>query len=388
MADFSEGFGVDGGSGMGPVPLHHASHCPPPRDGEERGQFGRGWIPASRDIGIPGEGAASTFREREGDGPRFFPSDLPETDLPHTAWDADRRVRFLHHLADKGDVRAACGRVGMSRTSAYLLRRRDAAFARAWQAALVQARRHVEEVLATRALDGVQEAVWFRGELVGTRRRYDSRLLLAHLARLDHMAGEDGAGEGGAEADRFNEMLALVAGERADEALRDAGAAADALPLAREDYLNASVEPAYIDANEAWIDTVEGMDTAFEEAHGFSPDDEEECAAHPSVEAPDYPPVPTREGVRAVHAARWDDWQSRACARVDRALFGPASGEAPMEFKSLEGLPGKGRAVAALDRVNRVNLPRPVDGGARFGKSLVESGAVSGTLWQARCYRV
>ncbi|WP_232495994.1 hypothetical protein [Novosphingobium kaempferiae] len=272
----------------------------------------------------------------------------------------------------------------MSRTSAYLLRRRDAAFARAWQAALVQARRHVEEVLATRALDGVEEAVWFRGELVGTRRRYDSRLLLAHLARLDYMAGEDGAGEDGGEADRFNEMLALVAGERADEALREAGAAADALPLAREDYLTESVEPAYIDANEAWIDAVEGMDAAFEEAHGFSPDDEEELAAHPAVEAPDYPPVPTREGVRAVHAARWDDWQSRACARVDRALFGPASAEAPMEFKSLEGRPGRGRAVAALDRVNRVNLSRPVDGGARFGKTFVGSG----TLWQARCYRV
>ncbi|MFD1958902.1 hypothetical protein ACFSHP_07045 [Novosphingobium panipatense] len=95
----------------------------------------------------------------------------------------------------------------MSRTSAYLLRRRDAAFAAGWEAALVLARRHVEEVLATRALDGVEEAVWFRGELVGSRRRYDTRLLLAHLARLDRVAEETADHAG-----RFDEALALVAG--------------------------------------------------------------------------------------------------------------------------------------------------------------------------------
>lgn len=40
-------------------------------------------------------------------------------------------------------------------------------------------------MLVTRALDGVEVPVWFRGEKVGTRRLYDTRLLLAHLGRLD-----------------------------------------------------------------------------------------------------------------------------------------------------------------------------------------------------------
>ncbi|QPC97764.1 hypothetical protein [Qipengyuania soli] len=43
-------------------------------------------------------------------------------------------------------------------------------------------------MLADRALNGVEEAVFYHGEEVARRRRYDSRLLLAHLARLDRMA--------------------------------------------------------------------------------------------------------------------------------------------------------------------------------------------------------
>ncbi|MFD2135663.1 hypothetical protein ACFSLT_11410 [Novosphingobium resinovorum] len=184
MTDFSSSFGVDGGAGIGLCP---STLCPSTilrprmrlrirlvRLPLPAGRIGSasvrtGWVPASRDIGIPGEqagassasGATERVREREGDGPRIVSSPSPY--VSHTAWDADRKVRFLDQLSQKGDVRAACAFVGMSRTSAYLLRRRDAVFADAWTAALVLARRHVEEVLATRALDGVEEAVWFRG---------------------------------------------------------------------------------------------------------------------------------------------------------------------------------------------------------------------------------
>ena len=52
---------------------------------------------------------------------------------------------------------------------------------------MLVAREQAEEVLATRAIDGVEEEVWYHGEVVATRRRYDSRLLLAHLARLDRL---------------------------------------------------------------------------------------------------------------------------------------------------------------------------------------------------------
>ncbi|WP_152524712.1 hypothetical protein, partial [Novosphingobium lindaniclasticum] len=179
-------------------------------------------------------GAAEKVGEREGDGPRTSPSspssplngpdepfhDPDRLEPQHGApgedagWSPARKVRFLHHLAEKGDVRAAASRVGLTRQSAYLLRRRDAAFAQGWEAALGLARRHVEAVLATRALDGVEEPVFYHGEQVAVRRRYDARLLLAHLARLDRAAASEGVADLAA---RFDEVLAVVSGAAPDE---------------------------------------------------------------------------------------------------------------------------------------------------------------------------
>ncbi|MCJ2178868.1 hypothetical protein [Novosphingobium album (ex Hu et al. 2023)] len=292
------------------------------------------------------------------------------TFVSHHAWDADRKVRFLHHLAEKGDVRAACARVGMSRQSAYLLRRRDGGFAQGWQAALVLARRHAEEVLATRALDGIEEAVWFRGELVGKKRRYDTRLLLAHLARLDRAAEEAGPCE-----DRFDELLAMVAGERPeahfaeeggdadadaqdadarvleeDRALEDWGGAHDPLPLppGRAAWVLSSAEPAFIAANTAWDEAAEAVERAYEEAHGFAPHEEDRPEHLPD---PVYPPVPLYAPFREASAARWDGWQGCAFGRVDAAMTGEGD-DAPLEYKSLTGP----APVFPLDCVNRVNL--------------------------------
>jgi hypothetical protein len=55
-------------------------------------------------------------------------------------WTPERRERFLEFLSAGLDVRRACKRVGMSRQAAYTLRRREPAFARAWDGALRSAR--------------------------------------------------------------------------------------------------------------------------------------------------------------------------------------------------------------------------------------------------------
>src|SRR6478735_909291 len=114
----------------------------------------------------------------------------PDPAIRRRGWSPERKLRFLERLAQCGNVRAACAAVGMTREAAYLLRRRDALFGRGWSAALVLARECSAEALGDRALDGVEEAIWHRGEQVGSRRRYDSRLLLAHLARLDRLVEE------------------------------------------------------------------------------------------------------------------------------------------------------------------------------------------------------
>ena len=121
---------------------------------------------------------------------------LPATiDIPaESPAEAERRlftrpvqVAFLEALATSGAVRSAAASAGVSYRTAYRERRSSPAFRRAWDAALLAARAMSEDVLACRAIEGVEEEVWYHGEVVATRRRYDARLLLAHLARLDKL---------------------------------------------------------------------------------------------------------------------------------------------------------------------------------------------------------
>jgi len=206
----------------------------------------------------------------------------------HDGWTGARVTQFLDHLATDGSVRAACGRVGMSREAAYKLRRRDAVFARAWNAALVLAREAAAEVLENRAIHGVEEQIWFRGELVGTRRKFDSRLLLAHMSRLDRVAEDERAGE---DAARFDELLAILGGETVPEALVIDG---DELPLPRDE----AIEIARVAAVDDWEDTPK------RERVGGCYDAADRAAAQT--------------------AAHCDEWLFSARAAVDRLLDAPS----------------------------------------------------------------
>ena len=65
--------------------------------------------------------------------------------LRRDGWTPARRRQFLKSLATTANVRSACTGVGLSRQAAYQLRRRDSAFARAWDAALQRARDRAAE---------------------------------------------------------------------------------------------------------------------------------------------------------------------------------------------------------------------------------------------------
>ena len=97
------------------------------------------------------------------------------------------QAEFLKSLQLFGNVRLACRAARVSAQTSYRQRRASPALAQAWDAALLAARAHAEATLADRALNAVEEAVFYHGEEVARRRRYDSRLLLAHLARLDRL---------------------------------------------------------------------------------------------------------------------------------------------------------------------------------------------------------
>ena len=106
-------------------------------------------------------------------------------------WTAARQRAFLERLAECGSVSAAARSVGMSRESAYGLRRRtDArAFVQAWDAARILAVEHLTEVAWDRALHGQARPIYYRGELVGETRQFDNRLLLALIAQNRAAAG-------------------------------------------------------------------------------------------------------------------------------------------------------------------------------------------------------
>ncbi len=99
----------------------------------------------------------------------------------------ERQVAFLQALAKCGNVLASAQAAGVSRSTVYRMRRACVHFEDLWNAALLLARPIVEDALADRALNGVEESVFYHGEEVATRTRYDSRLLLAHLGRLDQL---------------------------------------------------------------------------------------------------------------------------------------------------------------------------------------------------------
>jgi len=153
-------------------------------------------------------------------------ADLAQPKERHDGWSPDKQVTFLEALARTGNVRAAATYAGLSRESAYKLRRRrdGRAFARAWDAAIIHARDIFQDELLDKGLNGWSEAVWHQGEEVGTRERWSAPLFLAALGRLDKMAdGIDLAGK-----------PARVAAERFDDLLEGIGAGDDCAELVEE----------------------------------------------------------------------------------------------------------------------------------------------------------
>jgi len=107
-----------------------------------------------------------------------FPFDPVPGRTRADGWTAERQRLFVRHLAETRSVSRSAAAVGMSRETAYRLRRRAGArsFAAAWDAAL-----------AFRPSGDACEPAWLRsrtetlnvgGKVVGERRVYDRRILV------------------------------------------------------------------------------------------------------------------------------------------------------------------------------------------------------------------
>ena len=129
----------------------------------------------------------------------------PDRASRHDGWTPERIRTFLDTLAETGVVADAARAAGMSTTSCYRLRNRTGArpFRLAWTAAEHNARRRIADEAMSRALNGCVE-VRVNGDVVEERHRFDNRLLMTVLARLDRNAVAN---------DRENRAARLVAEE-------------------------------------------------------------------------------------------------------------------------------------------------------------------------------
>ncbi len=115
--------------------------------------------------------------------PDFTPA--PAAALHH--WTVAKQRCFIETLADTASVSHAARAAGMSRESAYRLRRREDAadFARAWEDALLVATQRLTDIAFERASVGELMETVKDGEVVSARRRTSDQLLMFLLRNHD-----------------------------------------------------------------------------------------------------------------------------------------------------------------------------------------------------------
>lgn len=115
--------------------------------------------------------------------PDFTP--VPRRCNRHDGWTPARQRALIDALADTGSVTAACRRINMSTFGAYYLRRQPGAeeFRAAWSAALDFGIQTLTDLAIDRVKHGTPVPIFWKGQQVGERRRYNDRL---HMFILKH----------------------------------------------------------------------------------------------------------------------------------------------------------------------------------------------------------
>lgn len=185
----------------------------------------------------------------------------------HDGWTPTKQISFLQMLADTGCVTEAAKAVGMSVASAYALRRRPEAtsFREAWDVALQYGVSRLADAALGRAINGVAQPVFYKGEQVGERRTYDEKLTMFLLRYrrpdrygvwLDGM--EARLGHPDAPAIMLHQAIANVA--------EDAQAEAAGLPPPEREPLRTVVrEEEVVQAEHARVDALRAAEAARKE---------------------------------------------------------------------------------------------------------------------------
>ena len=85
---------------------------------------------------------------------------------------------FLDALAETGNVTRACVSAKIGRATVYEWRAADEEFRERWETALDLGCDALEDEATRRAHDGVEEPVYYQGEVVGQVQKYSDTLLM------------------------------------------------------------------------------------------------------------------------------------------------------------------------------------------------------------------
>ena len=91
------------------------------------------------------------------------------------------RPIFLAQLAATGNVSIAAQKASITRTHTYTTRYKDEDFAAQWDEAMQVAVDALEAEARRRAVEGVDEPVYYKGQLIDTIKKYSDNLLITLL---------------------------------------------------------------------------------------------------------------------------------------------------------------------------------------------------------------
>lgn len=238
--------------------------------------------------------------------------------LRHDGWTPEKKRLFLERFAECGILVEACEAAGMSARAAYNLRDRDPLFAAGLDAACVKARAPLADEAYSRARNGVVERIYKDGIVVAERHRYDNRLTMSVLARLDSRI--DRAEEKGAAhlalVERWDDYLDAVSEDRREDGL--ALLAPPGPPPPPEPGPGLGGNPGHRELHELHLGEEAGID---DDGHEVWEDDD--------VWWTDYPP-PT--GFDGEEQGRYGDYEyRRALTPAEQAVIDADRAEAEAE---------------------------------------------------------
>ncbi|WP_404371721.1 hypothetical protein AB5I39_04530 [Sphingomonas sp. MMS24-J45] len=129
-----------------------------------------------------------------------------------SGWTAERQRTFLAALADTGCVSVAAEAAEITPRSCYRLRRhpKGAAFAKAWDDALLVATGRLVAIAFERAIIGTPREIWRGGKLVAEMSIPSDKMMMFMLQRLMPLIyGQTGPGNGTVEAQIAHARTAL-----------------------------------------------------------------------------------------------------------------------------------------------------------------------------------